>query len=110
MFGKHLHFAAARRLGSIPLALLLVFGGFSAPLVASRISEIEENSPVKNRTEEISHSNRVSLQKTLRADAGGITTALLLPGRASLGNTQNPVLSSPRGHRMPNGLLAPLTC
>jgi hypothetical protein len=108
VFGKRLQFAAARRMGAIPLAALLLLGGIGAPLAASRTAELEETCSAKNRVEELSPGQRVSAQRQLRQEAGRVTAALT--PLASLGHAQNPVFNSNGGHRLPNGLLAPLTC
>jgi hypothetical protein len=64
MLGKALQFAAVRRMGAIPLAVVLIFGGFSAPLVAStRVAELEENSASKIRVEELSLGHRTGAQR-----------------------------------------------
>jgi hypothetical protein len=111
MLGKAVQFAAARRMGAIPLAIVLIFGGFSAPLLAStRIAELEENSASKILAEELSLGHRTSAQRQLRTESGRVTTALTILSPHLLGHTQRPVLSCLRGHRLPNGLLAPLTC
>lgn len=114
MVGKRLQLAVARRIGAIPLAILLLLGGLTTPIVsANRFSELEENSTPITRCEELSHSHhRVNPQRLLRLEAGRITSAptvLSLSPRA-LGSDQHPVLSALGGHRLPNGLLAPLTC
>jgi hypothetical protein len=111
MFGKRLHFAAARRLGAIPLAIVLLLGGVGAPLLAmSRSAELEESAPAKNLCEEFSLVHRGNSQRQLRFDAGTKMSALTVLPPLTLGHTQNAILASPRGHRLPNGLLAPITC
>jgi hypothetical protein len=110
LFGKRLQFAAARRMGAIPLAVLLFLGGVGAPLVASRSAELEETCSAKNRVEELSFSQRVNAQRQLRQEANRVTVALTPLSPRSLGHAQNPVFNALGGHRMPNGLLAPLTC
>jgi len=97
-------------MGAIPLAVLLLIGGVGAPLVASRTAELEETCSAKNRCEELSFGHRVNLHRQLRVHASGVTAALTLLAPRSLGHTQNPVFNALGGHRMPNGLLAPLTC
>ena len=110
LFGKRVQFAAARRVGAIPLAILLLFGGIGAPLVASRTAELEETCSAKNRVEELSFGHRVNAQRQLRLEAGRVTASLLPLAPRLLGHAQNPVFNALGGHRMPNGLLAPLTC
>jgi hypothetical protein len=110
VLGKRLQFAAARRLGAIPLAVLLLLGGVGAPLVASRTAELEETCSAKNRVEELSLGHRVSAQRQLRQEAGRVSASLMPLAPRSLGHAQNPVFNALGGHRMPNGLLAPMTC
>jgi hypothetical protein len=110
VFGKRLQFAAARRVGALPLTLVLLLGGFGAPLVTStRFAELEENSPVKNRVEELSHGHRITTQRQ-NADASGLATVSPDLSPRSLGHAQHPIFSALGGHRLPNGLLAPITC
>jgi hypothetical protein len=108
---KWLRFAAVRRFSAIPLAFILLSGCLTTSVVASiRFAELEENLPVSSRSEELSHSNRISPQRQHRIEAGRISTPLSLLSPHSLGHTQHPVLNAPDGHRLPNGLLAPITC
>jgi hypothetical protein len=110
VFGKRLQFAVARRAGAIPLAVLLLLGGFGAPLAASRSAELEETCTAKNRIEELSVGQRVNAHRQLRQEASHVTASLTPLTPRSLGHAQNPVFNALGGHRMPNGLLAPLTC
>jgi hypothetical protein len=111
MLGPRLQFAAARRVGAIPLALVLLIGGVGGPvLTVSRFSELEEHSPAKNLCEELLLSHRVSPLRHTRFEVGSKMLALTILKPQTLGNNQKPVLISLRGHRLPNGLLAPITC
>lgn len=111
MFGKRLKFAAARQMGALPLVVVLLLGGIGAPLAAmSRSAELEECAPSKNVSEEFSLVHRGHPHRQLRFDAGTKMSALTVLPPLTLGHTQKHVLNSPRGHRLPNGLLAPLTC
>jgi len=111
VFGKRLQLAAARRLGAIPLAIVLLLGGVGAPLATtSRAAELEESAPSKNLCEEFSLVHRGHSQRQLRFDAGSKMSALTVLPPLTLGHTQNAVLFAARGHRLPNGLLAPITC
>jgi hypothetical protein len=97
-------------MGALPLAVVLFLGGMGMPLVSSsRFAELEENSPAKTRLEELSIGHRLSPQRQLRNDVVRLAAHVFLSPRF-LGHTQNPILNAPRGHRLPNGLLAPLTC
>lgn len=110
MFEKRLNFAAARQLGAIPLAIVLLFGGIGSPLAMSRAAELEEIVPAKCVSEEFSLVHRGHPHRQMRFDAGTKMAALTVSPSLTLGHTQNIVLSSPSGHRLPNGLLAPITC
>lgn len=105
------YYAVLRRMGAIALALLLLNSGMSTSLAsAGRFSELEENNPASSRCEELTFSHRVSPQRLLRMDAGRALAALSVLSPHMLGHDQHPVLFSLRGHRLPNGLLAPITC
>jgi hypothetical protein len=111
MNSERLNFAAARRLGAIPLAIVLLLGGIGVPVSAvSRSAELEESAPSKNVSEEFSLVHRGHPHRQLRFDAGSKMSALTIQPPLTLGHAQNQVLRFSRGHRLPNGLLAPLTC
>jgi hypothetical protein len=97
-------------MGAIPLSVLLLLGGIGAPLAASRSAELEETCSAKNRVEELSLGQRLNAQRQLRQEAGRVSAALTPLAPRSLGHAQNPVFNALGGHRMPNGLLAPMTC
>lgn len=109
VFGKRLQFASARRLGEVPLAALLLLGGLGAPLVAARLAELQENCSANSRVEELSFGHGPQSQRQLR-DVGRVTAALMPLAPRLLGHAQYPVFNALGGHRMPNGLLAPMTC
>jgi hypothetical protein len=109
--GKRLRFAALRRWSALPLALILLSGGLTTAVVASiRFAELEENSTITLRCEELSHSNRINPQRLHRVEAGRITSAPSMLSPRTLGHRQHLVLNTLDGHRLPNGLLAPITC
>jgi hypothetical protein len=83
-------------------AVLLV----AVPL--TRSSELNEISSQRERNEESSYANRVDNEKHLRL-SHGFTTFVQL-ARPLLGHAQRCVLAPPSGHRLLNGLLAPITC
>jgi len=94
------------------LSIVLLLGGLGAPLLtANRFAELEENSPVKNLCEELLVTHRINPQRQLRCDASAKMLALTILQPRMLGNTQKCVLATtPSGHRLANGLLAPMTC
>lgn len=111
MIQRQLQFAAARKLSAFPLAVVLLFGGIGSPLISSaRFVQLEERAPVQGQFEELSFAHRVNPLHQLRQDARQLLNVLAVCAQLPLGNAQNPVLSSLPGHRLPNGLLAPLTC
>ena len=89
-------------------ATLVLFGGImmtAAPVVRS--TELNEQGS-RERSEDPTLAHRVVLERFLRFD--GRPAAFLQPARLSLGHSQRPVLEPPAGHRLANGLLAPITC
>ena len=93
------------------MAVVLFLGGLGAPLVStSRFTELEENSPVKSLCEELLLTQRINPQRQLRYEAGSKMLALSILQPRTLGHTQNCILVSFSGHRLHNGLLAPITC
>jgi len=111
VFRKQFQFATARKLSAFPLALVLLFGGIGSPLISSaRSVELEERAPVQSQFEELSFAHRVNPLHQLRQDAGRLPNVLAVCAQQPLGNGQNPIFNSLSGHRLPNGLLAPLTC
>ena len=91
------------RLSLCGCAVLLV----TVPL--TRSSELNELTSQRERIEEDStFANRVENEKHLRL-AHGVTT-ILQPTRPLIGHAQRSVLDPLPGHRLSNGLLAPITC
>jgi len=97
------------------LAAILAFfaGGMSGPLMSladSRTSESQENAPGGERSEEPATVNRCDHVRHLRWER-------LLPAFTSKisvifdkGHASDVATHVPDGHRLSNGLLAPLTC
>ena len=92
------------------IASLALFGGtallVAVPLV--RASELNEQGSQRERVEEPSLARHVDHDKHLILSSG--VAAFLQPARPLLGHAQRLVLDPLPGHRLANGLLAPLTC
>jgi hypothetical protein len=89
-------------------ANLLLFGGImmtAAPVVRS--TELNEHGS-RERVEDPTLSHRVELERYLRFASG--PCSFLQSDRNLLGHSQRPILEPPAGHRLANGLLAPITC
>jgi hypothetical protein len=90
-------------------ATLALFGGAvmltAVPVV--RTAEMNEQGS-RERVEDPTLAHRVELERYLRFASG--PGAFLQPVRISLGHSQRPILEPPAGHRLANGLLAPITC
>ena len=91
-------------------ATLALFGGamllVALPLV--RVAENNEHGSQRERVEEPTPVRRIDHDRHLRSEYG--VAAFLQPTRPTLGHAQRLVLDSLPGHRLANGLLAPLTC
>jgi hypothetical protein len=110
MFQNRLQFGPFRkRISAWALsAALVLFGGImmtAAPVVRS--TELNEHSS-RERAEDPTIAHRVELERYLRFANG--PDAFLRPAQLALGHSQRPILEPPAGHRLANGLLAPITC
>lgn len=97
----------------VAAALVGAVGGLGGTfLVAAetRISESEENLPVDERQEESIANFRIDQHRQTKLDERRSAIVFEAPAPARLGHTQNRVLFIPSGHRLTNGLLAPITC
>ena len=110
MFAKLANLAAVYSWFPIALALVLVLSGFGSPFPSMRSAELEESSQCKCQHEELSLVRRAHSQRELQSEARALSTSLAAISAHPLGRAQSPVLSASGGHRLPNGLLAPLTC
>ena len=90
------------------LANLSLFGGVvllvAVPVV--RASEMNENG--RERVEEPTVARRIDHDRHLHLE--NRVAAFLQPARPCLGHAQRQVLDPLPGHRLANGLLAPITC
>jgi hypothetical protein len=94
-------------------ALAVAIGGLGGPVMSAaetRASSSEENIPVDERQEESTATFRVDHHRQVKLDERRLAIVFEVPTSARLGHTQNTVLFAPSGHRLSNGLLAPLTC
>jgi hypothetical protein len=95
------------------MSVLLIAGGMCGPLVfapESRLAEMQENMPAHERSEEYATVGRHDHERQLKLEQRRSAIIFETPACARLGHTQNRVLFAPGGHRLSNGLLAPLTC
>jgi hypothetical protein len=105
-FAKHLQRALLSTL------LLLMVGGIGGPLTIfpeTRWGESEESAPSSERQEEFTALGRFDHERQMKLEQRRLAIIFEVPS-SHLGHTQNPVLFAPSGHRLANGLLAPLTC
>lgn len=90
------------------LANLSLFGGavllVAVPLV--RASEMNEHG--RERVEEPTVARRIDHDRHLHLE--NPVAASLQPARPCLGHSQRQILDPHPGHRLANGLLAPITC
>ncbi|HEY3392420.1 MAG TPA: hypothetical protein VGK58_06925 [Lacipirellulaceae bacterium] len=110
MFQNRLQSGALRkRISACTLsATLVLFGGaimLAAPVV--RTAEMNEHGS-RERAEDPTLAHRVELERYLRFESR--PAVFLQPAQRSLGHSQRPILEPPAGHRLANGLLAPITC
>lgn len=98
----------------VAAALLVAAGGLCAPILAvadtRSTSDSEENLPVDERQEESTANFRVDQHRQMKLDERRLAFAFEISFPARLGHTQNKALFTPSGHRLTNGLLAPITC
>ena len=93
--------------------LMLVLGGGGGPLLIfndARASESEENAPTSERQEEFTTFSRCDFERLLKYEHRRMAIIFEVPASSHLGHTQKVVLLAPSGHRLSNGLLAPITC
>jgi hypothetical protein len=92
--------------------LVVVAGGIGGPLTIfpeSRSSESQENAPPSERHEEFTTMSRLDYERLMKLEQRRLAIIFEVPS-SHLGHTQNAVLFAPSGHRLANGLLAPITC
>ena len=92
--------------------LVLMASGIGGPVIfpsESRSSESQESSPFSEYQEEFTTMGRFDHERHMKLEQRLLAAIFEVPS-SNLGHTQNPVLFTPAGHRLANGLLAPLTC
>jgi hypothetical protein len=104
----------ATRLRPVLMSALLVVmaGGSGGPLLIfteTRSGELQENAPPSERQEEFTTMSRFDHERHIKQEQRQLAIIFEVPS-THLGHTQNAVLLAPSGHRLANGLLAPLTC
>jgi hypothetical protein len=97
------------------LAAILAFfaGGISGPLLVladSRTSELQENAPSGERSEELATVNRCDHTRHLRWERLQPAFTSKITFISEMGHAPDVATHAPDGHRLSNGLLAPLTC
>lgn len=93
--------------------LVLAVGGIAGPInvvAGARSTESEQSAPVDERPEEATANSRVDHQRQAKLDQRRVAIIFEEPSSSHLGHTQKSVLFTPSGHRLANGLLAPITC
>src|SRR5690349_3931309 len=104
--------AESLRTGLVAALLLLMTGTVGGPLIFlpdSRSGESQETAPTSERNEEFTTAGRLDHERQLKLTQRRLAIIFHVPS-AHLGHTQKIVLPAPSGHRLANGLLAPLTC
>jgi hypothetical protein len=99
--------------GLLSALLIGAMGGFGGPLLLppeSRAGESQENLPAGDRQEEFTTLGRFDHERLLKLEKRRLAFNFEVADSSHLGHTQNIVLPAPSGHRLSNGLLAPLTC
>jgi len=97
---------------------MLVLGlvGMCGPVTATsdlRPGESQEDATPAERQEEFTMTGRSDIVRQIKLESRRLAIVFEVPTPASnhLGHAQNAVLLlAPSGHRLSNGLLAPLTC
>ncbi len=94
----------------VTVAMAIFASATVVVLPTIRSAQSNGNGPSEERSEELSVTRRLDHTRSLRIDYCRLGTmrSCLMP--QSLGHAQRPVLEPLSGHRLPNGLLAPLTC
>jgi hypothetical protein len=105
---------AAKSFHSVVMAALLVWmvGSVGGPLIIlseSRGGESQESAPLSERQEEFTTQGRFDHERQVKLEQRRLAIIFEVPSE-HLGHTQNIVLPALGGHRLANGLLAPITC
>ena len=77
---------------------------------AFRLAELNENLPTNGQSEELTTHPRLEHSRHMRPDQRRSSAIVATPSRQAFKDIgQSPVMNLP-GHRLANGLLAPITC
>jgi hypothetical protein len=101
-----------RRFSAATLAAAFaLFAGVTLVVIpAIRAAEVGEVGSAKERGEDPPLTSRFDQGRQLGLEYRCFATLRSCPAPQVLGHAQRPILQPPSGHRLPNGLLAPLTC
>jgi hypothetical protein len=90
---------------------MALFAGSASVMALPLIRTVEssESESPKERCEDPTIASRAQHERQFLEFHRGIA-AFLQPARPTLGHAQRPVLTPLPGHRLTNGLLAPITC
>ena len=97
-------------LSALVVVMVCVSGGPLIILSDSRSGEAQENAPLNERQEEFTSLSRLDHERLMKLEQRRLAIIFEVPASSRLGHTQKAVLLAPSGHRLANGLLAPLTC
>jgi hypothetical protein len=93
-----------------PTIFATLLGVFLVTVPVTRASENNERTDASERCEELKFSNRHDRIRRLAMEnlrTTHVRSVVVIP---NVGHSQLPDLDPPAGHRLANGLLAPLTC
>jgi hypothetical protein len=93
-----------------PTLLAALLGVLLVAVPVTRASENNERTAPNERCEELSMTGRVDRVRTLALECLRDSPMRAIAFIANVGHAQRPDLDPPAGHRLANGLLAPLTC
>ena len=98
-----------RRFGELQAWMIALTAAFLVAVPMIRTSELSELDTAKERVEEVSLVTRSIILKRLSNHVRHERVAVMSPP-VQLGHAQHRVIFQPSGHRLPNGLMAPMTC
>lgn len=97
-------------ISAAPTFFAILLGAFLVTVPVSRASEINERADSSERCEELKFSNRHERARSLVMENLRTTHVRAVVFMQNVGHSQLPDLDPPAGHRLANGLLAPMTC
>lgn len=98
-----------RKYGEMQAWVIALVAAFLVAVPTIRMSESNEIDTAKERVEEVSLVARSADLKRLSRLVRREQVVVMFPP-VQLGHAQQQVLFQPTGHRLPNGLMAPLKC